>query len=452
LTGYIPPQSIPGNNIQKKKKKAKSKGGPSILEKMLSPSLDILFNPGKQADTLAEAIEKQAAAQMRAARQKEAASAAQIDPFQALQEQLFSAVNGINIQPTPIEQLRAMAEGQVDSQFDPVINALKNEVNTKKGRAKRSQGEAREMYGALAQDYLSQLPQLKEEFAAEDSAANQRYDQAQAQMESEYQQNAKEQNALLKQLGIQAAAPDASQQMMEDRAYFQNQMEMDQQANLSALNQQQNAQQDYQRNLGNTAKMAGENLAQDIGQQLADYLSGAESQMTQLVGQKSSAMEALLAQLQQQDSQRASQAQQQEFDNMMKLFNFQLATQKAMMEGQENQPSGGSTMFGAPGTLTTGLAGAQNYLAGQYPDQPILASGLMEQINDVLSNKEVTRGKFVLDPGDPSMGKAPKYSDVGQEYMIDLLRREFEKEGDRYSSGDINATINALLAYLGKLR
>lgn len=450
MTGYIPPQSIPGNNINKKKKKAKK--GPSILDKMLAPVMEIAFNPGKQADTLAEAIEKQAAAQMRAARQKEAEAAGITDPFMALQQQLFSAVNGIDIQPTPLEQLRAIAEGQVDAQFDPVINALKNEVNTKKGRAKRSQGEAREMYGALAKDYLSQLPELTQQFAAEDSAANQRYDQAQAQMEAEYKQNADQQNALLKQLGIQAAAPDASQQAMEDRAYFKNQMELDQQSNLAALNEQQVAQQDYQRNLGNTAKMAGENLAQDIGQQLADYLSGAESQMTQLVGQKSSTMQALLAQLQQQDAQRATQARQQEFDNMMKLFNFQLGAQKAMMDGQESQPGGGSTMFGAPGTLTTGLSGAQNFLASKYPDQPILASSLMEQINDVLANKEVKEGKFVLDPGNPSMGKAPKYSDVGQEFMIDLLRREFEKEGDRYSAGDINATIDALLAYLGKLR
>lgn len=450
MTGYIPPQSIPGNNINKKKKKAKK--GPSILDKMLAPVMEIAFNPGKQADTLAEAIEKQAAAQMRAARQKEAEAAGITDPFMALQQQLFSAVNGIDIQPTPLEQLRAIAEGQVDAQFDPVINALKNEVNTKKGRAKRSQGEAREMYGALAKDYLSQLPELTQQFAAEDSAANQRYDQAQAQMEAEYKQNADQQNALLKQLGIQAAAPDASQQAMEDRAYFKNQMELDQQSNLAALNEQQVAQQDYQRNLGNTAKMAGENLAQDIGQQLADYLSGAESQMTQLVGQKSSTMQALLAQLQQQDAQRATQARQQEFDNMMKLFNFQLGAQKAMMDGQESQPGGGSTMFGAPGTLTTGLSGAQNFLASKYPDQPILASSLMEQINDVLANKEVKEGKFVLDPGNPSMGKAPRYSDVGQEFMIDLLRREFEKEGDRYSAGDINATIDALLAYLGKLR
>jgi hypothetical protein len=50
------------------------------------------------------------------------------------------------------------------------------------------------------------------------------------------------------------------------------------------------------------------------------------------------------------------------------------------------------------------------------------------------------------------MGKAPKYSDVGQEYMMDLLRREFEKEQGRYGTGDINATMAALQAYLGKLR
>jgi hypothetical protein len=170
--------------------------------------------------------------------------------------------------------------------------------------------------------------------------------------------------------------------------------------------------------------------------------------MRQLTGQRSGAIEALLSQMQQQDAQRVQTQSQQEFDNMMKLFNFQLSAQKEMGNTDANlQPK-----FGAEGTITSGRTGASNYLASQYPDQPILASNLMQQLNDVLANKEVTQGKFVLDPGDPAMGKAPKYSDVGQQYMEDLLRREFEKEGNRYGTGDINNTMDALLAYLGKLR
>ncbi len=118
----------------------------------------------------------------------------------------------------------------------------------------------------------------------------------------------------------------------------------------------------------------------------------------------------------------------------------------------------GSGASGAEGLFkgTSGLSGAQNFLAQQYPESPIIAGNLMEQLNDVLSNKQVTQGKYQLEPGDPSTGKAARYSDVGKEYMMDLLRNEIEKENQsqpgRYGSGDVNNAINALLAYLGKLR
>lgn len=400
-------------------------------------------------DSMAEALEKQAANMKRQAEAKQAAAGGGVgSPYELLQQQLFDAVNSINVAPTPIEELRALAESQVGAQFDPQITGLQNEITTRSKRAGRNQQTARDMYGSLAKDFLAELPAMTAQFAAEDQAANQRYDQAQQQMQGEYDEQAAEQAAVLKRLGIQAASQDASQQAMEDQAYFQNQSEMDQQAALSALNEQQMAQTNYQQNMGSNARMAGENTAQDIGQQLEDFLSQANSQLTGLRSQKASAIEALLAQMQQQDAQAVAQQRQQEFENQMKLYNFQLSAQKAMGDGGV----AGGTGFGADGTLTTGLEGAQNYLASQYPDQPLMATGLMEQLNDVLSNKAVTQGKFVLEPGNEALGKSPKYSDVGQEYMMDLLRREFEKEGDRYSSGDINATMNALLAYLGKLR
>jgi hypothetical protein len=416
----------------------------------MSPVSQHLFNPGKQAGGLAEMIEKQAASQKRQAETKAMKNNPNLfqDPFQALQDQLFGAMNGIGVETTPLEQLRQMATQQVSAQYDPMISALKSEMGSKKKRGASSAKEARAMYGAMSQDFLSQLPALTEQFAAEDAATNQRYDQAQGQMEGEYDKQASDQDAVLKQLGVQAASQDASQQSKDDQAYFQNQMEMDQQQTMNAQDEQQLAAQSYQRDLGNNATMAGENTAQDIMGQLEEYLTQAGSQMTGLKGQRTSAIEALLGQMQAQDSQRAEDTRQKEIDNLMQMFNFQLSATKAGQSAANKASSGADGLFKG----TSGLSGASNYLAQQYPDQPILAGNLMEQLNDVLANKDVVRGKFQLDPGDPSMGQAPKYSDVGQEKMIDILRREFTKEGDRYSNGDINNTVNALLAYMGKLR
>jgi hypothetical protein len=426
-----------------KKKKSKKKGGSSG-----GFNLPIsLGQPATQAGSLAEAIERQAANQKAQAAQT--SGLASVDPFQMLQQQLFGAANNINVAATPLEQLRQMAQQQVSAQYDPQISALENEASIHSKRGQQSASTARQMYGALAKDTLSQLPGLTSQFKAEDDATNQRYDQAQQQMQGEYDQQAAQQDAVLKKLGIQAASQDASQQSKDDQAYFQNQSESDQQNAQTALQQQQEAQSDYTQNSGNNAKMAGENTAQDIMSQLTDYLDQNSNQVQSLTAGKQSAIAALLQQMQSQDASRVQTESQQQFDNMMKLYNYQLDATKA-----DQSASGTASGFGSgtgSSAITSGLPGAQNYLASQYPDQPILAKNLMEQLNDVLSNKDVTNGKFQLTPGDPSMGKSPTYSDVGQQYMEDLLRAQFAKQNGRYSTGDINSTMAALEAYLGKL-
>lgn len=437
-------------NIGKKKK---SKGG--MWGDVLKTGNKLFgFDTQSEASSLSEAIERQAANQSHLAKKEAAAQigASAIDPFAALQDQLFSAMNGIDVAPTPLDQLRAMASGQVNAQFDPVIKALAGQMNTKEKRGKKSMGEARGMYNDLAKDFISQLPAMTQQFAAEDRATNQRYDSAQSELQKQYGAQSKEQDALMQQLGIKAAQPEASEQARDDQKYFQSQMEMDQQASLNALNEQQNAAETYQRQLGSSTRVAGENTAQDIRSQLEEYMDQANTQMSGLQSQKSQTLAALLQQLQSQDSQRVETQRQSQIDNMMNMYRFQLDAMNSSEENKARQAKLESQMNEGTFKGTSGLAGASNYLAEQYPDQPILASNLMENINDVLANKDVVRGKYTLDKGDPSLGKGPTYSDVGQEYMIDLLRREFEKEGGRYGNSDINNTINALLAYMGKLR
>lgn len=399
------------------------------------------------AGSLAEAIERQANAQKRAALEKSTAVAPS-NPIDALMRDFMSQYGSINVEPTPFEELQRMAQQQVGAQFDPMIQLLQSQMGQKQARGKKSMGEARDMYGALGEDFLAQIPEMTQQFAAEDKETNSRYDSAQAELASMYGDQSKQQNALLQKLGIQAAAPEASQQAQDDQKYFQGQMEMDQQQVLNALNQQQNASQTYQQNLGDTTKVAGENVAQDIRGMLDEYMDQANTQMGGLQSQKSQALAALMQQMQGQAADNAAKQEQQQFDNLLAMSNFQLDAAKA---------AGSAT--GSTDSLfkgTSGLSGAQNFLAQQYPDSPIAASGMMQQLNDVLSNPDVVNGKFQLTPGDPALGKAPTYSDTGQEYMMDLLRSEFNKENQaqpgRYGDQDINNTINALLAYLGKLR
>lgn len=465
---------------RKAEEKEKAQEKKSAATSPLATGLDL--GGTSAAGSLAEALERQGAVQRRMSEENVTnvfgpgsnqlsqmpvpQQMPQSDPVGDLLKGLFQNYNSINVAPTPLEQLQKMAEQQVGAQFDPVIAALTQQMGQKQKRGKASQSEARQMYGDLATDFLSQLPQITQQFAAEDAATNQRYDNAQQQLQDMYGQQSKAQNAVLQNLGIQAAAPDASAQAKADQQYFQGSMESEQQAALNALQQQELAQSNYQQNLGNTTRVAGENTAQDIGRMLEDYMDTANTQMTGLKGQRGSALSTLLQQLQSQDASRVSNEEQQQFQNMMALSNFQLdaARLNADTEAQRmnmllkqqdmmNQGSGGQDQLFKG---TSANSGALNFLSQMYPDQPIMASNLMTQINDVLANEDVVKGKYVLNPGDPALGKGPTYADVDQNYINNLLRREFEQENmqnpGRYSPADVANAIDALMAFMGKLR
>lgn len=448
-----PPVTWQQEQIKKRKDKANKKKNADRTGNA-NPKNTQKLSVSEPAGTLAEALEKQANAQKA---QADAAALGNFtgspmtpsNPIDSMMKDFMSQYNSINVPRTPLEELRKMAEQQAGAQFDPMMNLLGQQITQTSTRANNNMGEARDMYNALGSDFLSQLPELTQQFSAQDKETNNRYDSAQAQLQQMYGDQSKQQNAVLQQLGLAAAAPDAAAMANTDQKYFQGQMETDQQSALNALNQQQMAAQNYQQNLGDTTKVAGENAAGDIRSQLEEYLNSANAQMGGLQAQKSSTMAQLLQQMQAQDADNAAKQEQQQFDNLLAMSRFQLDAANAAAKA--NGSSADSLFKG-----TSGLSGAQNFLGQQYGDSPIKASNLMQQLNDVLANKDVVNGKFQLTPGDPALGKAPTYSDVGQEKMMDLLRSEIDKENQaspgRYNTADINNAINALLAYLGKLR
>lgn len=437
--GYDPNQQKK-NVIENKKRKA-SKGSPKGNGQQWK------ITPSSDASSLAEMIERQAVDQKAQANAMPGGGAP--NPVQGLMDQFTSQYNSINVPSTPFEELQRLASSQVNAQFDPMMQMLQQQMDSTTKKGKANQGEARDMYGALSRDFLSQIPEMTQQFAAQDQETNSRYDNAQAELEKMYGQQANQQQAILQQLGITAAAPDASQQARDDQSYFQGQMELEQQSAMDQLNSQQGAAQNYQQNLGDTTRIAGENAAQDIGRMLQEYLGQANTQMGGLQSQKSTALGSLLSQMQAQDADRVAKEEQQQFDNLLAMSRFQMDAAGQMADSENN-------VAGLFGDVTTGLQGAQTFLAEKYPGQDLLASNLMQQINDVLANEDVVRGKFQLDPGTKDGRKGPTYSDVGQEKMLDLLRAEFERENaqqpGRYGTADINTTLNAMLAYLGKLR
>src|ERR1700754_1830312 len=270
------------------------------LNKMASPFL----NPSGTANALQRAIDKQAEAMRAGANPTNSPSMAvggslyQASPLDLLQQQLNQQLAQIPDYTTPTDQLRQQAEAQMNSQYDPLIQALQQQIQQTTSRATKNEGQAKDMYNSLAQGLAADIPQITQQAKAAQDETSNRYSQASQQLQNEYKTQANDQQDVLQRLGIQAAAPEANQQASTDQAYFQQQNDLSKQQALDAQQQQQASATNYQQNLSDTSRQAGLNTAQDIASQLEDYLQGANSQLGGLQAQRSSGIEALLGQLQ----------------------------------------------------------------------------------------------------------------------------------------------------------
>lgn len=413
-----------------------------------------LLDPGGTAQALQRALEQQVA-NLRAGVNPSnspslgaAGGQAPLDPFQALQQQLYQQINSIPSYSTPIDQLRKQAQSQVNAQYDPQIAQLLGTMRGEKTRSARNQGDAKNMYGSLAKDLASQIPGITNQMHQAQNQAGQRYDQAQQQSQGDYQQQANQQQAILQQLGIQSAQQATQAQSQDDQNYFRTQEGLQKNQALDALQQQGNADTSYQRNISNSSQMAGDNAVQGLRNQLNDYLNTANTQLGSLQSQKASGIESVLQQLINGDQKNAQSEHQNQIDNMLKLFNFQLAAQKASNSSAPAQIFKG----------TSGPAGAANYLAQTFGgDQSNTAQQILQIINDTMADPNVVAGHHAQTDAhgkpqvDPITGKQISLSNNDQ-YVEDLLRNKMESSAGGYSTGDINSAINALLAYLGKLR
>ncbi len=411
---------------------------------------------GGQANSLADAIRRQAAVQKRSASFDNKVAkpfdggASVADPLQQLMEQ----IQGINVQATPMDLLMQQATGSAGAQFDPLIKQLQAEMARTTERGKANQNEARSMYNDLATDIAGELPQITNQMAQASQETKNRYDETQAQLKSQYDQQAQQQAELYKKLGIQAATPDASQQAMEDQAYFQQQSQSDEAAAMQLLNEMKNSDVSYNRQSADNTRLAGENTAQDIGAQLEEYLQQAGGKMAGLQSGRESAIQGMLAQLQQQDAQRVSQQEETEYDRLMDMFNLQLRMQE--MQSKAASKGGGSAqdqLFKG----TNGPSGASNYLSEIYGNDTFSSDAIMQAVNDVLASPEAVAGKYQNEDLKDSMGK-PMTLDVTPEKLTEMLRARMRSDGQgpltgsQFSTFDVNNAINALMAHMGKLK
>ncbi|MFF5977036.1 hypothetical protein ACFY7C_36650 [Streptomyces sp. NPDC012769] len=410
------------------------------------------LNLGGTAGTLADAIRRQAEAQAKAANEQKLRDSGQsIAPMDPL-EQLTKQIQGINVAPTPYETLLQQARGTAGAQFDPMIAELNAEISRTKSRGTKNQATVKQMYNDLATDIAAQMPEITNQMSQASRETQSRYDATQNELRNQFNNQQAQQAEVLQRLGITAALPEASQQAVEDQAYFQNQSNSEEASALRYLNEMKNSDLSYNRQSASNTRLAGNNAAADIATQLEEYLQAAGGKLAGLNAGKESAIQSMLAQLQQQDSQRIAQQKESEYDRLMDMFKLQL--QMREQEERMSRLNGSDALFKG----TNGPPGAANYLAEVYGNgDTFTPKAIMEAITGVLSTPEVRAGKYQSPDMKDAYGN-PVMVNVNNDYLTDQLRKYLQDQssnsltGTQFSDFDINNAIAALLAHRGSLK
>lgn len=360
-----------------------------------------------------------------------------IDPLGDLNEIYKQLLNSLSQSPTMLndKQIRKLAEDQIKMQFDPQIQALKQDMAERKKRYASNKAEVQDLYADLANQYRS-----------ERGNSNTGYDNAQqyndslrqntdVEMQQNYQNSLDYQTNEFNKLGIGDVAQVTYPEQQQDLQYQQTLNNSEADAFNRYLEGAQASSNDYYSKMAANAGYHGAETIEDLLAELNSNLDNSSSQITQLKGQSGTALQSLILQLQQQQQQRLAEAQQQQFKNLLDAGNFGMGIDKFRWQMDPNNPSN-IKASGQNQLPTTGMLGAQQMLANS--SDPMKLSGIFQQL---LQQQEFRENRFPAANGDLANLTAPQAAHYAQQYGLQM----------GLSPQDITALVNAMYAYYGKL-
>lgn len=360
-----------------------------------------------------------------------------IDPLGDLNEIYKQLLNSLSQSPTVLseKQIRKLAEDQIKMQFDPQIQALKQDMAERKKRYASNKAEVQDLYADLANQYRSERGNSNTGYDSAQQYNDSLRQSTDAEMQRNYQNSLDYQTNEFNKLGIGDVAQVTYPEQQQDLQYQQTLNNSEADAFNRYLEGAQASSNDYYSKMAANAGYHGAETIEDLLAELNSNLDNSSSQITQLKGQSGTALQSLILQLQQQQQQRLAEAQQQQFKNLLDAGNFGKGIDQLRWQMDPNNPS--NIKARQKNQLpTTGMLGAQQMLANS--SDPIKLSGIFQQL---LQQQEFRENRFQAANGDIANLTAPQAAHYAQQYGLQM----------GLSPQDITALVNAMYAYYGKL-
>lgn len=341
--------------------------------------------------------------------------------LQQLFQQLLGSAQQTYKQPSA-QEILAQATKTAGSQYDPQISAINRQMGRAKTTAGKNKKEIGKLYTAGADAYNADMATGKKTGATAVADEKARQKDLQKKLSSDYSSSMDSQIAEFKNLGIQDALPDATKNQRGDLDYLSKLNATEGASQLSGLNSQNTADQQYYNEGKGIMRLTGNEAQSDLTTQLTDYLNSQGDARSSLEGQR----QAAIAQLQQQlTSQAATQAQQSQGSNWDNMFKLAGLYQQINPQTQQKP-------------ATSGLNAASQYLAGSTTPQK--AQDTMSALNLLLGQGMAT--------GQKDSNGRPIYAS-GAEQAANVGVNYANKNG--WAPADATGLMQAILAYYGRM-
>lgn len=265
-------------------------------------------------------------------------------------QQAIAALNAQSGGGPNESDLRSQANQQASLKYDPLIQALQQNLGSAKTNSANASHKIGDLYGSLGKALAAQMPVITNQFHAAENQSKQDYSTLTNQISSNYQGAQNAQAAELQKLNIQAALPQSTQQLNADQQYLGNQARTNGQSVNDALGLMGQGEADFAQRASIMAPQQGANLQADLASKLNDLQNQINQQIAGYKGQEAASAADLFGQLQSSASKNAAGQQQANFDNIIKMAQLEKLTHPDAFAGAPKPPTSNYKGIGGVGS------------------------------------------------------------------------------------------------------
>lgn len=356
---------------------------------------------------------------------------------QKLIQQLLAGLNaGKPVVKTP-DQIKKEAASTIGMQFNPQIKSIQQLMTDARKDSGLNAKDIKALYADLAGSYDADAKFAQNEIAKAKADEVKSLGGLQSRNDQQYNGQMADQAAEFQKLGIQDALPQATKNQVDDRAFLNSLNNTESAAQQRFLGDMGLSESNYYRRGAGIAQQRGNESVESLLGNVDQYLKQEGGQLSDLQGQKGSAISQLVSQMTQANNSAYGSWDSDRWSRMAQMlgllnqsdsqnFNQQMALLKASQAGQ-----GGN----APTKGIEGAYGVLSKLLGNNSGNTISA------LQNFLQGQTQREGTF-RDPNNQPRDMTPQQAAYeARQYGTQM----------KLSPAEIDALVQSVYAYYGKL-